>query len=315
MSQNPASQNRQKFNFTKWGFIVGTPIAITGVVAALAVVPELRCSIGLKSEVCVVPKQDVELYTQKQTGEFLGGVKVQFISQGAPEVKWTDNNGYVKVKIPSKGDVVINLSKDGYPTQTFSINLENEQSTTRVIQFSQSGEPEVKTPSSLTPTSSPTPSPSVSTPPQTAAAPSPSTNNSPVPKKPNNSYTVDDVNKNLETLLKTKKCPNCYLVGVDLGSAKLERADLAGANLRGSRGTPTLNGANLSGADLRGFKATYGGMDLQGANLTGANLQGADLGSANLRGADLTGVDLSDVNIEKADLAGAIRSNGSKSPQ
>jgi uncharacterized protein YjbI with pentapeptide repeats len=311
MSQNPTPPNRQKFNFTKWGFILGTSVAVIGAAATLATVPELRCSIGLKSEVCVVPKQDVELYTQKETGDFLGGVKVQFISQGAPEVKWTDNNGYVKVKIPSKGDVFITLSKNGYPTQTFSINLENEQSTARVIQLSQSGEPEVKTPSSLTPTSTP----SVSSSPQAAAAPSPSTNNSPAPKQTNNSYTVDDVNKNLETLLKTKKCPNCYLVGVDLGSARLERADLAGANLRGSRGTPMLNGANLSGADLRGFKATYGGMDLQGANLTGANLQGADLRYANLRGADLTGVDLSDVNLENADLAGAIMPKGTKSPQ
>lgn len=312
MSQNPTSQNKQKFNFTKWGFILGTSVAVIGSVATLATVPELRCSIGLKSEVCVVPKQDVELYTQKQTGEFLGGVKVQFISQGAPEVKWTDNNGYVKVKIPSKGDVVINLSKDSYPTQTFSINLENEQSTTRVIQFSQSGEPEVKMPSSLTPTSSP----SVSNPPQTAAAPSPSTNNSPVPKKSNNSYTVDDANKNVETLLKTKKCPNCYLVGVDLGAANLERADLVGANLRGARaGCARLNGANLSGADLRGFSENCAGdLDLQGANLTGANLQGANLSRANLRGADFTDADLTDVNLENADQAGAIMPKYTKSP-
>jgi hypothetical protein len=49
------SQNKKKFNFTKWGFVLGTPIAIAGTIAAVVTVPEIRCSIGLKAEACVVP--------------------------------------------------------------------------------------------------------------------------------------------------------------------------------------------------------------------------------------------------------------------
>ncbi|WP_017317726.1 pentapeptide repeat-containing protein [Mastigocladopsis repens] len=300
MSQNPTTPNRKKFNFTKWGFI----LAIVGTVATVATVPEIRGLIAPKSETGVVQKQEVELITQTEQGETLPGVKVRVISHGAPEVKSTDDNGYAKVQIPSKGDVVVNLSKAGYPTQNFTINLENEQSTTRVINLSKSGEPDVKSGASAAPTSS------ISNQPQTTAAPSVAAN------KTNNSYSVDDANKNLETLNRTKKCSNCYLVGVTLGYKNLERADLEGANLRGARAGCNLNlkGANLRGADLRGFSVGCG-LYLQGADLRGANLKGAYLGTAKLRGADLTGVDLSNVNLAGADLAGAIMPNETQSPQ
>ncbi|WP_341527905.1 pentapeptide repeat-containing protein [Nostoc sp. UHCC 0302] len=295
------AQNKKKFNFTKWGFVLGTPIAIAGAIATVVTVPEFRCSVGLKAETCVVPKAVVQLITLKETGEPLDGVRIQFISQGAPEIQWTNNAGYAKVQIPSKGDVDLILSKENYPTQNFTINLENEQTTTRQIRFKASGVPEVKPIASSPATSS------VAKQPERTSAPLVSTNTT--------NSSPDDASKNLETLTKTKKCSKCYLVGVDLGSANLERGDLTGANLRGARGCPRLNGANLSGADLRGFSTSCGGFDLQGANLRGANLKGANLKSANLRGADLTGTNLSDANIDYADLAGAILPDDAKSPK
>ncbi|MBD2501171.1 pentapeptide repeat-containing protein [Anabaena azotica] len=282
--------------------MIGTPIAIAGTIATVVTVPEFRCSVGLKSEACVVPKAIVELITQKETGEALDGVKIQFISQGAPEVQYTDNNGYAKVILPSKGDVYVNLSKQNYPPQNFTINLENEQTRTRIIKFQQSGKPDVQ-PISSTPSSAATLS--VSKPPQATSTPLVSANNI--------NGSPEEANKNLETLVKTKKCSNCYLVGVDLGFANLERADLTGANLRGARGCPRLNGANLSGADLRGFSICGANqLDLQGANLRNVNLKGANLYAANLRGADLSGTNLSDVNLDKADLAGAILPDDAK---
>ncbi|NJM69813.1 MAG: pentapeptide repeat-containing protein [Scytonema sp. RU_4_4] len=184
------------------------------------------------------------------------------------------------------------------------INLENEQSTTRVVRFNKSGEPEVK------PLASASLKSSASNQPPASAAPSITAKNT------NHSYSFDDASNNLKTLLKTKKCSNCYLVGVDLRSANLEDADLAGANLRGARASCIhLNGANLSGVDLRGFSTSCRNLDLQGANLRGANLKDANLSGANLRGADLTGVDLSDANIQGADLAGAIVPNETKLPK
>ena len=63
---------------------------------------------------------------------------------------------------------------------------------------------------------------------------------------------------------------------------RLERGDLAGADLRGVDLTGIdLRGADLSGADLRGT-------NLSGLNLTRADLSGADLYRANLHNADMS---------------------------
>ncbi|MUG98750.1 hypothetical protein F7734_43245 [Scytonema sp. UIC 10036] len=172
MSQNAGIQNsgnNKKFNFNKWSFIFGTSIAVVGAIATAVTVPEVRCSIGLKSEACVVEKQEVELITLAETGNPLALVRIQVISQGTPEVTQTDNNGYGKVKIPSKGDVNVILSKEGYPTQRFLINLKNDQSTTRTIWLSQSGKPEVKSSVSSSQTAS-VPSPSATTSPTETTA-------------------------------------------------------------------------------------------------------------------------------------------------
>ncbi|MEH2306162.1 hypothetical protein [Nostoc sp.] len=128
------SNASSQFNYTKWGFIVGTSIALITIVVSVFV-PEVRCSVGFKSEACGEQMKTVELITQTELGERLGGVRVQVNSLGAPETQWTDENGYAKAKIPSKGDVVVNLSKEGYPTQNFVINLENEQITNKTIRL------------------------------------------------------------------------------------------------------------------------------------------------------------------------------------
>jgi len=91
--------------------------------------------------------------------------------------------------------------------------------------------------------------------------------------------------------------PNCT-------GANLERAELAGINLRGANlsranlSAANLYGANLSGADLT--KANLFVANLEDIDLRGADLRGIDLGGANLRGADLRRADLGE-----ADLRGA----------
>jgi CarboxypepD_reg-like domain len=157
------SQKTRKFNFTLWGFIV----ALVGSVATVLTVPEFRCSIGLLADTCAVSQKEVDLITQSETGEALAGVKVQVIARGAPENQYTDSNGYAKVNISNKGDVRVNLSKSGYPTQDFNINLANDQNTVRIIRLAKSGQPEV---SSL-PTTPPTPVPQATS---TSSQPSPS---------------------------------------------------------------------------------------------------------------------------------------------
>jgi hypothetical protein len=90
-------------------------------------------------------------------------------------------------------------------------------------------------------------------------------------------------------LYKTRTCPKCDLVGLDMHGANLEEADLSGANLAGVN----LEHANLSEANLTG------------ADLSGANLAETNLIKANLSGADLTGANLHWAILSKAKLSGA----------
>ncbi|MFM8300514.1 MAG: hypothetical protein ACKN9A_19585 [Microcystis aeruginosa] len=156
MSQNP--QNPKKFNLAKWISIVSAFAAIAGVIATLVTVPEFRCFLlRLSCPLEQVIPTEVELFTQTESGEFLGGVQITVIgSGGPPETTQTDNNGYAKVRIANKGEVKVNLSKSGYPVQNFTINLQNEQGTVRTIRFRPSGEPEVIASSTAPP---PPPSP------------------------------------------------------------------------------------------------------------------------------------------------------------
>ncbi|PSB52726.1 hypothetical protein C7B67_06045 [filamentous cyanobacterium Phorm 6] len=179
------SQTTRTINYTKWGFILGTPIAFFALVATAATVPEFRCSIDKTAAVCS-ERQNVELYTQTEEGEYLADVKIIFTAQGPPEFKYTDNSGYAKVKIPTKGDVSVNLSKTGYPTQNFTINLENEQSTPRIIRFTKSGKPIIEGSPPISPAPAPTPTPT--------PTPSPS---SPVPLPPTaTEVKCEDVSRN-----------------------------------------------------------------------------------------------------------------------
>ncbi|WGK69258.1 pentapeptide repeat-containing protein [Candidatus Haliotispira prima] len=97
------------------------------------------------------------------------------------------------------------------------------------------------------------------------------------------------------------------LQGADLANANLQGADLQGANLQRA----DLKGAQLEGADLRDLrKASLTSANLQGATFKNANLQEADLSSTNLQGAVLQGANLQgaklfEANLEKADLQGA----------
>ena len=202
------SQNSQKINYTKWGFILGTPIAFLALVATAATVPEFRCTIDKTAAVCSEQRQDVELYTQTEEGEYLADVKIIFTAKGPPEFKYTDNSGYAKVKIPTKGDVSVNLTKVGYPTQNFTINLENEQSATRTIRLSKSGQPKIDGSPPISPTVTPAPTPTVTpTPvPPTPTATTTEVKCEDVSRNGNNDY---DYN-NLISVAKRPEQPSSY---------------------------------------------------------------------------------------------------------
>jgi hypothetical protein len=155
-----------KFNYVKWGFFVSV-VATIGTL--LAVPTEIRCSIGLFANTCDIQQKEVEIITQIETGEPLAGVKVQVVAKGAPENQYTDDNGYAKLNISSKGDVRVTLSKPGYTTKDFNINLSNDQNTVRYVRLAKLGQPEGSSPerkhqetSILLPTPTAMPSPKAS---------------------------------------------------------------------------------------------------------------------------------------------------------
>jgi hypothetical protein len=163
----------KKFNYRMWSLIV----ALIGSIAAVLAIPEIRCGIGLFSATCttttpqVAQAKDVELITKTETGEALEGVKVEVIAKkGPPEPEFSDSNGYAKIKILAEGDVLVTLSKSGYPTKNFNINLSIDQNQVRIIRLTKSGQLEVSSlpkipdpvPPNPTLSLSPSPSPSVS---------------------------------------------------------------------------------------------------------------------------------------------------------
>ncbi|MDJ0694803.1 hypothetical protein [Mastigocoleus sp. MO_188.B34] len=71
------------FNYTKWSFIIGTAIALSGIGVTVAV-PEVPCAIGL--EKYTVQNELVDFIVKGDNSQFLPGVKVYLASKGAPEV-------------------------------------------------------------------------------------------------------------------------------------------------------------------------------------------------------------------------------------
>lgn len=124
------------FNYTKWSFVIGTAIALSTIGVTVAV-PEVRCAIGL--EKCTVQNELVDFIVKGENSQFLPGVKVYLASKGAPEVVETDSNGYAQIKIPSRGDVNINLQKEGYQAKSFTVNLKNNRENTRTITLEKLG--------------------------------------------------------------------------------------------------------------------------------------------------------------------------------
>jgi hypothetical protein len=201
------SKAPKKVNYAKWSVIITFVIGVPGAIATLATFPEIGCKAGLPLPSCNVPQKKVEFVTQTETGELLPNVKVEVIAnKGAPEVQYTDTYGYVKVNVPSKGDVKVVLSKQGYPTQNFTINLENNQDTIRTIKLSQSGQPNVIAVASLP--ASPIPSDSPSPTPFSSASPTPS----PDPSPPTTVQVDGNVTWELKSCIRQQKNVSCAFV-------------------------------------------------------------------------------------------------------
>ncbi|WP_299410404.1 hypothetical protein [Acaryochloris sp. IP29b_bin.148] len=145
-------------------------IAVIGVVATITV-PEIRCYFRLDSgQVCSSGFVEVELVVRNKKYEPIQGVEVRFLAQGAPEVKYTDSNGFSNIQIPAREDIEVTLIQDGFETLNQVVNVGNSpDDRTRTFQLKETSLEDQPTPDPLISDVSPTRSAPVSTSPQDTA--------------------------------------------------------------------------------------------------------------------------------------------------
>ncbi|MDZ8110141.1 MAG: hypothetical protein RM338_31715 [Nostoc sp. DedQUE12a] len=68
---------------------------------------------------------------ERQESKPIPKVQVRIISDGPPTLAQTDNNGYSEVSIPKRKSVKILLSKDGYQTVDYQVDLRTTPNTTK----------------------------------------------------------------------------------------------------------------------------------------------------------------------------------------
>ena len=78
---------------------------------------------------------DVQIIVQTETGEPISDVEVHIIGDGAPTIAYTKTSGYVGVEVPERGDVDVQLIKDGYDTRYDTINLVADPERTRIFRL------------------------------------------------------------------------------------------------------------------------------------------------------------------------------------
>ena len=69
------------------------------------------------------------------TAKILDNVEVRFVSKGSPETRMTDTQGFTQIEIPSREDIEITLSKKGFKTAKYTINLNNDPQKTRTFRL------------------------------------------------------------------------------------------------------------------------------------------------------------------------------------
>lgn len=60
-------------------------------------------------------------------------VAVEIISNGPPNIKTSDSNGYFELQVPKRKSVEIFLSKDGYKSERYMVNLQTDPDTAKTF--------------------------------------------------------------------------------------------------------------------------------------------------------------------------------------
>jgi hypothetical protein len=108
--------------------------------------------------------KEVSIMVRDNSNEnLMANVDVEISSDGPPEFKKTDANGYVEIKIPTRKTVEIRLIQKDYNSERYMVNLQNDPKTTKTFYMEPKKDnlPE----SSSSPAATEAPAPGISSPP------------------------------------------------------------------------------------------------------------------------------------------------------
>lgn len=137
----PAISFKPMENFDKWPnwIKISLGLIVTALIAAGLRATGIKDFSNLNSQLTpdnnVASSLNIDFIVQTEQGDPIEGVEVTFISKGAPEVKRTNTSGFVQLQIPSRDDIDVRLSKIGFKTSTYTINLKNDPQRTRNFQL------------------------------------------------------------------------------------------------------------------------------------------------------------------------------------
>ncbi|MEA5582236.1 hypothetical protein VB620_12900 [Nodularia harveyana UHCC-0300] len=77
--------------------------------------------------------QNISLTVLTRDSQPIPNVEVKIISDGPPDSKMTDRNGYTEVQIPTRRTAQITLIRQGFKTARETINLTTDPNTTRIL--------------------------------------------------------------------------------------------------------------------------------------------------------------------------------------
>ena len=76
---------------------------------------------------------NVDIIVESNASQPLENVEVRFVSKGSPEIRKTNTDGFTQIAIPSRDDIEITLSKEGFGTARHTLNLNNDPNRTKTF--------------------------------------------------------------------------------------------------------------------------------------------------------------------------------------
>ncbi|MBD2635765.1 carboxypeptidase regulatory-like domain-containing protein [Limnothrix sp. FACHB-881] len=128
-------------NFKDWPVFVKISFGVlltAFVIAGLVEIPKLSSQPEATNDSSQnIPKKlvNIDIVIESESSTPLENVEIRFLFKGAPEVRRTNTDGFVQIEIPERTTVDITLSKEGFKTAQYTINLENDPNRTRVYRL------------------------------------------------------------------------------------------------------------------------------------------------------------------------------------